>query len=176
MQAFPPDYKCVPLPPTPPGHFVQGDGEPSAHSAQPVTPEEQDTGIGTAQQWPDTDWQGSGDWHNWQWPGTEWQATDTGTTQQWQGTPTGTGVHPQGTRTATGIAPTTGAAWVREQRRRLGVAAGTTNPFKKELQHAEKQLRKRNRDGARVDVVIAAQLKVEHYKELSDVWVRKGDQ
>jgi len=70
----------------------------------------------------------------------------------------------------------TGAAWVREQRRRLGVLRGSTNPYKKELQHAEKQLRKRHRDGARVDEIIAAQLKVENFKELHDTWQRRGDQ
>ena len=63
-----------------------------------------------------------------------------------------------------------GAAWHREQRRLQGIAAHRTNPYKKELQHAEKQLRGTQRKGLPVFAVMAAQLKVEHMKGLKEVW------
>jgi hypothetical protein len=64
----------------------------------------------------------------------------------------------------------TGAAWVREQRRRKGVEKGLTNPFKKQLQHAEKQLRQQQRRGAVMSIVVAAQLKVENITERKELW------
>jgi hypothetical protein len=64
----------------------------------------------------------------------------------------------------------TGAAWIREQRRRTGVESGVTNPFKKQLQHAEKQLRQQQRRGAVMSIVVAAQLKVENITERKELW------
>ena len=69
-----------------------------------------------------------------------------------------------------GTYQSTGAAWQREKRRRHGVESGWTNPWKKELQHAEKQLRQQQRKGALVSEIGSAQLKVGNMKERFDMW------
>ena len=72
----------------------------------------------------------------------------------------------------------TGAAWRREKRRRDGVAAGWTNPYKKDLANAEKQLRQQQRRGAELSIIINAQLKVEVMFERKEIWEQqqRGEQ
>ena len=63
-----------------------------------------------------------------------------------------------------------GAAQHREKNRKVGVAAGRTNPYRKDLQGAEKQLRKAQRNGEDENVLGYAKQKVKHYHERVGTW------
>ena len=63
-----------------------------------------------------------------------------------------------------------GAAQRRESNRKMGLAKGTTNPFKKDLQGADKQLRKAQREGADTAAIEAAKQKVKDYHERVGLW------
>ena len=82
-------------------------------------------------------------------------------------TPTTPVAHPVGTH---GAYKSTGAAQRREASRKRGVAAGTTNPYTKQAQHAAKQLRKVKRDGATQDVIIYQQVKLENMVAKRMTW------
>ena len=82
-------------------------------------------------------------------------------------TPTTPVAHPVGTH---GAYKSTGAAQRREASRRRGLAAGTTNPYTKQAQHAAKQLRKVKRDGATQDVIIYQQVKLENMVAKRMTW------
>ena len=66
--------------------------------------------------------------------------------------------------------PGTGAGAIRRAKVAFAVAAGTTNPSKEGLKHAEKQLRQCQREGKSKAICFSAKNKVRDYHEKAGVW------
>ena len=66
--------------------------------------------------------------------------------------------------------PGSGAGAKRRAGKALAVAAGTTNPYQKEVKHAVKQLRSAQKQGKNAQILFIAKRKVRDYHEKAGLW------
>ena len=69
-----------------------------------------------------------------------------------------------------------GAAFERRQRQKMGTARGTTNPYVKDVKCAEKQLRQKERMGAPASILAQAKNKVENFMARANLWAEQREE